>query len=33
MPADVSYNVDTTGVTPSTSEDVAAPGDPWRLVD
>ena len=28
MPADVSYNVDTTGVTPSTSEDVAAPGVP-----
>lgn len=28
MPADVSYNVDTAGVTPSTSEDVAAPGVP-----
>lgn len=28
MPADVSYNVDTTGVTPSTPEDMAAPGVP-----
>ena len=28
MPADVSYNVDTAGVTPSTFEDVAAPGVP-----
>lgn len=28
MPSDVSYNVDTTGVTPTTPEDTAAPGVP-----